>query len=161
MYKDSSIVTLAVDKSFGEGEDILKLKAGICGMIMKTTLSKHNNEYQYVVDFGPYGQWYCIQSELTEQDNTGWDAEGEPLVSNFTAADVFHDSDILSSSSIDLGNTLSLLQDPIIHENYDEDDKECDSSEEDQKEHNTPNILASVEEDIKRKMKQIQTEGIK
>jgi len=78
LFRNGSVVTLAHDKMHGEGEDALKLKGGVCGMIMQLRRKNPDGNHEYVVDFGAYGQWYCTHSELAGDDSEGWDQdEGE------------------------------------------------------------------------------------
>jgi hypothetical protein len=72
MFKENAIVTLAEDKVHGEGDDAMKLRNGVCGMI-RTAERKSDNNHLYVVDFGPYGQWYCHHNELRGNGTEGWD----------------------------------------------------------------------------------------
>lgn len=74
MYRDGSIVSLIENKSHGEGEDIITLSSGTCGMIARAT-RKTDNNHLYVVDFGPYGQWYCFHNELNGDDTEGWEED--------------------------------------------------------------------------------------
>lgn len=76
MYKDGSIVSLIENKSHGEGEDAVTLSSGTCGMIRRTN-RKTDNNHLYIVDFGPYGQWYCFHNELSGDDTEGWDGAEE------------------------------------------------------------------------------------
>ena len=75
MYRNGSVITLAIDKLHGEGENALKLKAGVCGMIVQLRNKHSDGNHEYVVDFGAYGQWYCQHSELTGEDSVGWDGD--------------------------------------------------------------------------------------
>jgi len=77
MYKNGGLVELKADKIHGDGEEALKLKAGICGMVVRANRSSDDN-HAYIVDFGPYGQWNCRHSELSGDDREGWDPETMP-----------------------------------------------------------------------------------
>lgn len=70
MLTDGSIVTLRDAKIHGEGEDAMRLSAGTCGMVMQRNRRNTNGDHEYVIDFGPYGQWYCLESEMIEQSIT-------------------------------------------------------------------------------------------
>jgi hypothetical protein len=74
VYINNSLVTLAANKEHGEGESKMELKAGVCGLVMSSERTAQGG-YLYVVDFGPYGQWYCTHEELFGSDSDGWDQE--------------------------------------------------------------------------------------
>jgi hypothetical protein len=76
MYPNGGLVTLSVDKAHGEGEDAVKLKSGVCGMITHCKREKGGN-HLYTVDFGAYGGWYCHHNELDGDDKEGWDGDQE------------------------------------------------------------------------------------
>jgi len=80
MYREGAVVTLAHDKMHGEGEDALKLKGGVCGMVVQIRGRKSDGNHEYVIDFGAYGQWYCYHNELQGDDSEGWDADEAPRV---------------------------------------------------------------------------------
>jgi len=61
MINNGSIVTLTRDKE----HDSLRIEAGICGMIVYSSLE--NGRELYTVDFGPDGQWYCNEDELNAE----------------------------------------------------------------------------------------------
>jgi hypothetical protein len=84
MFPNSTLVTLSVNKTHGEGEDALNLKAGVCGLIVRSTKAEDGN-HLYAVDFGPYGSWYCHHNELIGQDNEGWDEEEDEIIELPTA----------------------------------------------------------------------------
>lgn len=82
MYTNGSVVTLIERKSHGEGEDAMTLSAGVCGMVVQVKKKAVDNNHEYVVDFGPYGQWYCYHSELSGQEavrEEGYDRDDEPI----------------------------------------------------------------------------------
>ena len=76
MYKNGSIVNLAVAKSHGEGESAVSLAAGVCGLVMRGEKQREGRSL-YTVDFGAYGQWYCYQEELVGENVEEWDSEDE------------------------------------------------------------------------------------
>ena len=75
MFKNGSVITLAHDKMHGEGEDALKLKSGVCGMVVQLRKKSSDGNHEYVVDFGAYGQWYCYHREITGDETEGWDQD--------------------------------------------------------------------------------------
>ena len=74
MFRNGGLVTLVIDKVHGEGDDAVKLRSGICGMVSQGVPKKDGN-HQYTVDFGAYGAWYCFQNELSGDDAEGWEPE--------------------------------------------------------------------------------------
>ena len=81
MYPNGTVVTLIDTKTHGEGEDAMSLSANTCGMIVQRHRKAVDNNHEYVVDFGPYGQWYCYHNELTGQAaarEDGWERDDEP-----------------------------------------------------------------------------------
>ena len=78
MYKNGTVVVLAADKTHGEGEAAIELKAGVCGMVARGT-KKTDGDHQYVVDFGAYGQWYCQHREITGDDTEGWEPDEKEI----------------------------------------------------------------------------------
>ena len=78
MFSNGAIVTLIASKSHGEGDDIMSLSANTCGMVVQVKKKSLDNNHEYVVDFGPYGQWYCYHNELAGQEsNHGEDEDYE------------------------------------------------------------------------------------
>ena len=80
MYLNGAIVTLSVDKEHFDGSDNLSLKTGTCGMVVQqrhkdTTYGNH----EYIVDFGPYGQWHCKHDELSGNESAMGDHEDEEI----------------------------------------------------------------------------------
>ena len=96
MYRNGSFVTLAIDKSHHDGQDNMHLAAGTAGMIVQVRRVPTGQEQVYVVDFGAYGQWNCLHSELHGDDdpNLTVDSEGEQRVRRSPIADVFRDIQI-------------------------------------------------------------------
>lgn len=80
MYPNGSLVTLVLPKVHGEGEDAVRLAQGVCGMVVQGK-RKTDNNHQYVVEFGAYGQWYCNHDELNGDDKEGWDADVQAMSS--------------------------------------------------------------------------------
>jgi hypothetical protein len=77
MYPNGSVVILSQAKSHGEGEDAIKLQAGVCGLVARGDRKKDGN-HLYTVDFGAYGPWYCHHNELSGDDKEGWDEPATP-----------------------------------------------------------------------------------
>lgn len=74
MFQNGSLVTLSAAKTHGEGDDAVRLQAGVCGMVARGERKKDNN-HLYVVEFGAYGGWYCHHNELSGDDKEGWDGD--------------------------------------------------------------------------------------
>ena len=71
MFKEGTIVTLSKSKEHFDGTDTMSLKEGVCGLVVRSR--KKITDHEYVVDFGAYGQWNCVHSELSGDDSEGWD----------------------------------------------------------------------------------------
>lgn len=136
MYNEGSLVTLSQNKSHGEGEDAITLKSGICGMVARCKKEKPDGNHEYVIDFGAYGSWYCTHSELSGDDSAGWDneilVEKEPDEQNPNALGQWE----VASDTRD--EVIQILSDIMI------DDSDTESAP-----------AVNVEEDIKRRMKEI------
>ena len=82
MYNNGTVVTLREAKTHPDGEDDTKLSAGTCGMVVQRSKKDANGNHEYVVDFGPYGQWYCTHNELSGQESVreeeGYDRDQDP-----------------------------------------------------------------------------------
>jgi hypothetical protein len=81
MFENGAIVTLIERKSHGEGDDAMTLSSGVCGMVVQIKKKALDKNHEYVVDFGPYGQWYCYHGELRGQEpvrEEGYDLDDEP-----------------------------------------------------------------------------------
>ena len=70
MYRRGTLVTLINSKSHYDGQETLSLVAGTCGLVVQVRNQLSESEREYVVDFGAYGQWNCLQNEL-QGDNSG------------------------------------------------------------------------------------------
>jgi hypothetical protein len=57
------IITLLNDKSHGEGQSLMSIRAGIVGIIVNTRSTSSGT--QFVVDFGNEGQWNCTRDEIS------------------------------------------------------------------------------------------------
>lgn len=71
MFKEGTIVTLAKAKEHFDGNDTVKLREGTCGLVIRA--HKKLTDHEYVIDFGAYGGWNCLHSELSGDDPDGWD----------------------------------------------------------------------------------------
>jgi hypothetical protein len=137
MFKNGTLVTLAIDKTHGEGESALKLKEGTCGLVMKAEKQLDGNNL-YVVEFGAFGQWYCRHSELLGDDNEGWDEELPPV-------------------RVSIGTTPSAIYSATDFNEDEEDEQEAGTTE--TEEAKTEFVsTGNVEEDIAKRMEQLQKE---
>jgi len=135
MYNEGSLVTLSQKKSHGEGEDAITLRAGICGMVARCKKEKPDGNHEYVVDFGAYGSWYCTHNELSGDDSAEWDSEAET-----DCSDLNRDTPEGWIASTDPRDEILQVLTDIVEP--DASETEC-----------APSV--NVEEDIKRRMKEI------
>jgi hypothetical protein len=134
MYDEGSLVTLSQNKSHGEGEDAITLRSGICGMVARCKKEKPDGNHEYVVDFGAYGQWYCTNNELSGDDSADWDIEVET-----DRSDLNRDTPEGWIASTDPRDEILQVLTDIVTD-------ACETE-------SAPSI--NVEEDIKRRMKEI------
>lgn len=110
MFSNGSVISLINNKSHGEGESAMTLASNTCGMVVQLHKRAVDSNHEYVVDFGPYGQWYCYHNELSGQQTVqeeGYDRDDQPpslvarlLESDFVGMDD-HNNDQRPSPKID------------------------------------------------------------
>jgi len=159
MYPNGDLVTLSVDKMHGEGDDAIKLKSGVCGMVTHVRREKDGN-HLYTVDFGAYGGWYCHHDELNGNDKDGWDTDqtlapesitinwrddGAPQTSQYVIRDTMH---------IDGQDELNDLFEDTDNNNHQEEEANRSLTEEEKQEAGFVKI--DLEADMKKRMAAIE-----
>lgn len=70
MLQEGQIAILKVDKfQADDQESEVKINAGVCGLIVEKH-KESNGNMRYTMDFGPEGQWYCYENELSSNQET-------------------------------------------------------------------------------------------
>ena len=157
MYPNGGLVTLSVDKAHGEGEDAVKLKSGVCGMITHCKKEKDGN-HLYTVDFGAYGGWYCHHNELDGDDKEGWDGdqveERETVTINWQDIPQRPPRVVEDTLHIDGQDELNDILEDNDSENYQEEEAN-DSLTEEQRQ-DAGFVKIDLEADMKKRMAAIE-----
>jgi hypothetical protein len=150
MYPSGGLVVLAIDKAHGEGEDAIKIKSGICGIVTHCKKEKTGN-HQYTVDFGAYGGWYCRHSELSGDDKEGWD--GDQVEEREETVDELEDTLGIVLEPLIVADLNDTLEDEDS-ENYQEEEATRSLTKEQRQEAGF--VTIDLEADMKRRMDAIE-----